>query len=1725
MTSPLFVVRAGQRVAGYTLEEELGEGTYGQVWQAKAGGVDVALKFIRLGKKEGYREWNGVRRVRNIQHPNLMPITGIWMLDQDGNVLDDELIEHYDDGQSTLNRTVRSPTGVRPAILVVAMQMADMNLQQKAFEYIEDSEDPNDEGRIPVEELLPYVEQAAKAIDFLNTPQHDLGEGLTAIQHLDIKPENLMLRGETVLICDFGLAQTIGDTNLTMTSQLGTLAYISPECLEQRPSHHSDQYSLACSYYKLRTGDWPFGAKSSRRQVEDAHLHGKLNLTLLPDGERQVIARATKRNPEARYESALEMVEALQVAVHGKEETPPQRGVLWPLQLAASFLLMVAIAVGVMYLVKPEWFSVFIRGPVTQIDYLWEAGKYAEAFALVEKLEEPERSKQLLNGVAIWRRELAENNRNAVLKSLPLMNQIVTSAEALNLDTEYEEGISEWLERESKELSLKEQLSLVSELANKLCCQAAKDVATERGAVLLALKKAGDEALENGELATAQENYEIVFRATSDSGGEIRTRTLLSLALTHARQDDWSALQARLSDVEGEIQSAPHSEQVLFGGLRALVISHDGDEDNLLKVVLDELVKVVQMPSFVKPFEEHPRLVMQLLSLSDKVLTKGIQLQQSSGLSEEQKKQLNLLSGDLLDLHARRLNAQVLLQQENYAEARQQVNDVINVLFQKLPELNDFAKEAGERLHNTLKALLLQINLADPDELASDTIEKVDPSFLELVAETNVPADLILDDVIARMHREMLGGLSPTLTTGYVQNLISQMPSPAVLASERSRYYVAELMKLDLVREMLSDGFNPSKFSQNLAAFEKQLKEEIQDNENATLLPKDNPVDALLVLGRWECELAKRERASKPEIEAEREANKVALDLMRVQDERSEFPFFGYGVYLDALALSKARQDSVTVANAVVKTFHTAESQELAAILRSASRQQELAEILLKATKDSFDEDVFDESPFEDDKSAGQVFSWLTLHERLMPNPKAQEYKVFAAYYGKRLDDAIDISDELLRDGRNESNLMLLNLLLLNAKGHKQRFESNPQQWPDDAAKAVRRFAQLIKRLGAARTGLTDTEYYERVLVPALELNNRLLGEDAAGDDIDVTDFPFLLADIDANATDEKNAAFDKLANQELRNDVAAVYAAFAEFAATDPDIRLPNRLAKAQALFKLAAALAGDDSEYKIREAEVLIDRSDGDLFDRIEHVQSVAKPFLKDDENHPSANALMGWVALKKGYFEPDTLSQRVLLNESVDRFKKSFLSVGARYEVNLVHCSNANLLLGLTYRYNLKTLRDHLDAARQQAEEASNKASGTADILAKMMLGNILEDYSDPKFGNQPIYWGDAQNAHEQALEAAEFVREYDGVAAFNLGRFLYKRATIQLRKSEQKEYETALVDSLKWLQVATKPEKEMFSSNRAEAYYFWGLVYLEQARDEEMASDRDSLLAKYDDAVEKSVELFDESHRLWAYYQNRSIQAASEAFEENQNDEWLVKVKARGQDLVATIGRRVAARDNDFYPQDVLNGVKNVCSARLDMATKQQLIDEAILVLKQTQKIKGDDRRVLHSLIDLYLQQVSVHREEGGSDNVWLNYDKQRFRTDIDAAISWADQLIKTEQEYAKAKIFGEEGTCYFYKARLSSFRQPTEEPGAMYLQAAAALEKAVQHSPKNVQAPKWQILGAAALTSLPTPDRKRVQELLIGVEAKQLDRYDENAKQGLKTLLKGAQSFLDNSPSE
>ncbi|MBL9124562.1 MAG: SUMF1/EgtB/PvdO family nonheme iron enzyme [Planctomycetaceae bacterium] len=300
-------------VPGFRLLEFLGRGGFGEVWKASApGGTELALKLIRLDDALGLKELRSLRLVKRLRHPNLVPIVAYWLKDHEGRLLDDDQVQGLGKGMSTVEteRWQETPGHANnrlatPAELIIAMGLGESNLAQRLREC-----QAAGAAGLPREEVLTYIADAARAIDYLNRPVHELGAGPVAIQHCDIKPHNLLMVGGALQVCDFGLANILSDVRAT-SAAAGTIAYAAPECFrEGKPSSATDQYSLAISYYELRTGVLPFDVQS-QAHISRTVLEGELNFLRVPVAEQRILRRATALDPRQRFATCGELVQAL----------------------------------------------------------------------------------------------------------------------------------------------------------------------------------------------------------------------------------------------------------------------------------------------------------------------------------------------------------------------------------------------------------------------------------------------------------------------------------------------------------------------------------------------------------------------------------------------------------------------------------------------------------------------------------------------------------------------------------------------------------------------------------------------------------------------------------------------------------------------------------------------------------------------------------------------------------------------------------------------------------------------------------------------------------------------------------------------------------------------------------------------------------------------------------------------------------------------------------------------------------------------------------------------------------------------------------------------------------------------------------------------------------------------------------------------------------------------
>lgn len=249
-------------VPDYKLVRRLGAGAFGEVWQALGpGDVEVALKFIRLDPHVRSLELRSLEVMKRIRHPNLVSLFGAW---------------HKKDW------------------LILAMELCDCSLQDRLAESLGQGL-PG----IPLEELLRYMSDAASGLDALNARQ---------VQHRDVKPANLLLLDSGVKVADFGLAKALEQT-VGSNSGAGTVAYTPPEGFRGALTQQSDQYSLAVTYYHLRTGQLLF--RGDQAQVMYAHLELHPDLSRLPQAEGAILGRALSKEPEKRWRSCNAFVNEL----------------------------------------------------------------------------------------------------------------------------------------------------------------------------------------------------------------------------------------------------------------------------------------------------------------------------------------------------------------------------------------------------------------------------------------------------------------------------------------------------------------------------------------------------------------------------------------------------------------------------------------------------------------------------------------------------------------------------------------------------------------------------------------------------------------------------------------------------------------------------------------------------------------------------------------------------------------------------------------------------------------------------------------------------------------------------------------------------------------------------------------------------------------------------------------------------------------------------------------------------------------------------------------------------------------------------------------------------------------------------------------------------------------------------------------------------------------------
>lgn len=281
-------------MGGYVILDRIGGGGTGQVYLAEHAAMrrHVALKVLSLAqtgdpvaRERFFRE---ARAAAALNHPN---IVRVYDLRTEGQVL--YLVMEYAPGAS-LQHVVARGGPLAPAAAAGYARNVALGLQHA----------------------------------------HE-----NELVHRDIKPANLLLTANgQVKILDLGLVRTTSDssklTDKIDRAILGTADYLAPEQAVNSSTVdiRADLYSLGATIHFLLVGKtiFPDGRTAQKlmwQQLKEPQALRELRPDV-PEGLAAIVAKALRKKPEERFQSPMEMADAL--ARFADPNTPPPPPDLMP---------------------------------------------------------------------------------------------------------------------------------------------------------------------------------------------------------------------------------------------------------------------------------------------------------------------------------------------------------------------------------------------------------------------------------------------------------------------------------------------------------------------------------------------------------------------------------------------------------------------------------------------------------------------------------------------------------------------------------------------------------------------------------------------------------------------------------------------------------------------------------------------------------------------------------------------------------------------------------------------------------------------------------------------------------------------------------------------------------------------------------------------------------------------------------------------------------------------------------------------------------------------------------------------------------------------------------------------------------------------------------------------------------------------------------------------------
>ena len=284
----------------FDCQKVLGEGAFAIVYRAldNKTGKTVALKVL---KNQSTQELKRFRREGNVlstvKHPNIIKIYELQLEEP-------------------------------PAFLTMEY------LQGKSLAQLLEKEE------LPIKKVFKIIRQLAKALGHL----HKL-----SIYHRDVKPENVMVVKDRVVLMDFNLALPSKGTMLTATGELlGTPRYIAPEIWYGAESkENADIYALGVVFYELLAGREAhlLASFTVPGEVKDMPPPSDFNEQISTELD-EFVLKCMAHERSKRFQSMDELLVALEKCplASTKEKKPKKKARPFSLRPLVPLLFLLALA-------------------------------------------------------------------------------------------------------------------------------------------------------------------------------------------------------------------------------------------------------------------------------------------------------------------------------------------------------------------------------------------------------------------------------------------------------------------------------------------------------------------------------------------------------------------------------------------------------------------------------------------------------------------------------------------------------------------------------------------------------------------------------------------------------------------------------------------------------------------------------------------------------------------------------------------------------------------------------------------------------------------------------------------------------------------------------------------------------------------------------------------------------------------------------------------------------------------------------------------------------------------------------------------------------------------------------------------------------------------------------------------------------------------------------------